>query len=76
MLQDVTPDDLDELMHFHTLRHTTGSWLAMQDGYRKLKSFPATDSTDMGKYSHLAPERLDRAMEKTFVECTVPHSSG
>ena len=44
--------DLDERIHFHSLRHTTGSWLSMRGV----------------KYSHLAPETLDRAMEETFGE--------
>ena len=62
--------DLDERIHFHSLRHTTGSWLAMKGVPMKViqeilghSSLSVTE-----KYSHLAPETLDAAMEETFGE--------
>jgi site-specific recombinase XerD len=62
--------DLDERIHFHSLRQTTGSWLAMKGLPMKViqeilghLSLSVTE-----KYSHLAPETLDAAMDETFGE--------
>jgi len=62
--------DLDERIHFHSLRHTTGSWLAMRGvPMQHIQTILGhSDSTVTEKYSHLAPETLDRAMEETFGE--------
>lgn len=62
--------DLDERVHFHTLRHTTGSWLAMQGvPMQQIQIILGhSDSKVTELYSHLAPETLDRAMEETFGE--------
>jgi site-specific recombinase XerD len=62
--------DLDERIHFHSLRHTTGSWLAMRGvPMQHIQTILGhSDSAVTEKYSHLAPETLDRAMEETFGE--------
>lgn len=59
---------LDERIHFHSLRHTTGSWLAMRGvPMRHIQAILGHSSTNVTEiYSHLAPETLDRAMEETF----------
>jgi site-specific recombinase XerD len=61
---------LDERIHFHSLRHTTGSWLSMRGvplrHIQAILGHSTTSVTEM--YSHLAPETLDRAMEETFGE--------
>ncbi len=61
---------LDERIHFHSLRHTTGSWLAMQGvPMQQIQVILGhSDSKVTERYSHLAPETLDRAMEETFGE--------
>ncbi|WP_118831056.1 tyrosine-type recombinase/integrase [Salinibacter ruber] len=62
--------DLGERIYFHSLRHTTGSWLAVQ-GVPMQHIQPIlshSDSTVTEKYSHLAPKTHDRAMEETFGE--------
>jgi len=55
---------LDERIHFHSLRHTTGSWLAMRGvPMQHIQTILGhSDSTVTEKYSHLAPETLDRAI--------------
>lgn len=60
--------DLDERIHFHSLRHTTGSWLSMRGvPMRHIQAILGhSDRNVTEKYSHLAPETLDRAMEETF----------
>jgi site-specific recombinase XerD len=60
--------DLDERIHFHSLRHTTGSWLSMQGvPLRHIQTILGHSSQSVTEqYSHLAPETLDRAMEETF----------
>ena len=62
--------ELDERIHFHSLRHTTGSWLSMRGvPMRHIQSILGhSDRNVTEKYSHLAPETLDRAMEETFGE--------
>jgi site-specific recombinase XerD len=58
----------DDRIHFHSLRHTTGSWLSMRGvplrHIQAILGHSTTAVTEM--YSHLAPETLDRAMEETF----------
>lgn len=62
--------DLDERIHFHSLRHTTGSWLSMRGmPMRHIQAILRhSDRNVTEQYSHLAPETLDRAMEETFGE--------
>ena len=59
---------LDERIHFHSLRHTTGSWLSMRGvPMRHIQAILGhSDRNVTEKYSHLAPETLHRAMEETF----------
>jgi integrase len=59
---------LDERIHFHSLRHTTGSWLAMKGvPIRVIQAILGHSSVNVTeRYSHLAPETLDAAMEETF----------
>lgn len=59
---------LDERIHFHSLRHTTGSWLSMRGvPLRHIQAILGHSSTSVTEmYSHLAPETLNRAMEETF----------
>jgi len=61
---------LDERIHFHSLRHTTGSWLSMRGvPLRHIQAILGHSSTNVTEmYSHLAPDTLDRAMEETFGE--------
>jgi len=60
--------DLDERIHFHSPRHTTGSWLSMQGvPLRHIQTILGHSVRSVTeRYSHLAPETLDRAMEETF----------
>jgi len=60
--------ELDDRIHFHSLRHTTGSWLSMQGvPLRHIQTILGHSVRSVTeKYSHLAPETLDRAMEETF----------
>jgi len=60
--------ELDERIHFHSLRHTTGSWLSMRGvPMRHIQAILGhSDRNVTEQYSHLAPETLDRAMEETF----------
>jgi integrase len=59
---------LDERIHFHSLRHTCASWLAMQGVpmrvIQEVMGHSTVSVTEM--YSHLAPETLEQAMEETF----------
>ena len=59
---------LDERIHFHSLRHTTGSWLSMRGvPMRHIQAILGhSDLSTTERYSHLAPETLDRAMDETF----------
>jgi integrase len=59
---------LDERIHFHSLRHTTGSWLAMKGvPMQIIKEVLGHSSVNVTEiYSHLAPEALDAAMEEAF----------
>lgn len=59
---------LDDRLHFHSLRHTTASWLTM-DGVpmrviQAILGHASIQTTEI--YSHLAPETLDAAMDETF----------
>jgi len=60
--------ELDDRIHFHSLRHTTGSWLAMKGVPMQVikEILGHSDQSVTEKYSHLAPETLDAAMEETF----------
>jgi site-specific recombinase XerD len=59
---------LDERISFHNLRHTCGSWLAMQGVpmrvIQKILGHSSVSVTEI--YSHLTPETLDAAMQETF----------
>jgi len=59
---------LDERIHFHSLRHTTGSWLAMQGVplrvIQAILGHASITTTEM--YSHLLPETMQLAMQQTF----------
>lgn len=59
---------LDDRIHFHSLRHTTGSWLAMRGvPIQQIQAILGHSKTSITeRYSHLAPDTLDRAMEETF----------
>lgn len=59
---------LDERVHFHSLRHTTGSWLAMKGvPMQIIKEVLGHSSVNVTEiYSHLAPEALDAAMDEAF----------
>jgi site-specific recombinase XerD len=59
---------LDERVHFHSLRHTTGSWLAMRGvPIQQIQAILGhSDTSITERYSHLAPDTLDTAMEETF----------
>jgi integrase len=59
---------LDERIHFHSLRHTCGSWLAMKGVPMRVIQAVLGHSTVAvtEMYSHLAPETLEQAMEETF----------
>lgn len=59
---------LDERIHLHSLRHTTGSWLAMRGvPIQQIQAILGhSKSSITERYSHLAPDTLDRAMEETF----------
>jgi len=59
---------LDERIHFHSLRPTCGSWLAMKGvPMRVIQSILGHSSISVTeRYSHLAPETLNAAMEETF----------
>ena len=57
-----------ERLSFHSLRHTTGSWLAMQGvPMRVIQGILGHSTVNMTqRYSHLAPEVMEQAMEETF----------
>lgn len=57
-----------ERLSFHNLRHTTGSWLAMQGVPMRVIQQILGHSTIQvtERYSHLSPEVLVKAMEETF----------
>lgn len=62
--------ELDDRLHFHSLRHTTGSWLAMRGvPIQQIQAILGHSTSNVTeRYSHLAPEALDKAMEETFGE--------
>jgi len=57
-----------EDLSIHSLRHTTGSWLAMRGvPIQQIQAILGHSTTNVTeRYSHLAPDTLDRAMEETF----------
>lgn len=59
---------LDERIHFHSLRHTCASWLAMKGiPMRVIQAILGHSSVSITeRYSHLAPDTLDAAMRKVF----------
>lgn len=61
---------LDERVRFHSLRHTTASWLAMKGvPMRVIQSILGHSIVNVTeRYFHLVPETLGAAMEETFGE--------
>jgi site-specific recombinase XerD len=59
---------LGERVHFHTLRHTCASWLAMKGvPMRVIQAILGHSTVSVTeRYSHLAPDALDAAMHETF----------
>ena len=59
---------LDERLHFHSLRHTTGSWLAMKGvPLRVIQAILGHASiTTTEIYSHLLPDTMQAAVQQTF----------
>ena len=59
---------LDDRVHLHSLRRTTGAWLAMKGvPMRVIQSILGHSSVNVtDRYSHLAPETLNAAMKETF----------
>lgn len=57
-----------ENLHFHSLRHTTASWLTMEGAPKKIVAdvLGHTTTRMADVYSHLAPGATERAMEQTF----------
>lgn len=57
-----------ERISFHTLRHTTASWLAMQGiSMRVIQKILGHSSVQVTeRYSHLSPEVMGDALEQTF----------
>ena len=57
-----------ERLSFHNLRHTTGSWLAMQGVPMRVIQQILGHSTIQvtERYSHLSLEVLVKAMDETF----------
>ncbi len=57
-----------ERLHFHSLRHTCGSWLAMQGvPMRVIQGILGHSSTSVTEvYAHLQPEVMTKAMQETF----------
>ena len=61
---------LDERLHFHSLRHTTGSWLVMKGvPLRVIQAILGHASiTTTEIYSHLLPDTMQAAVQATFGE--------
>ena len=59
---------LDSRVNFHSLRHTTASWLAMQGvSLRIIQAILGHQSiTTTEIYAHLMPEAMQAAMEQVF----------
>lgn len=59
---------LGEQIQFHSLWHTTGSWLTMKGvPIRVIQAIVGHSSLSVTeRYGHLAPETLDAATEETF----------
>lgn len=57
-----------EDLHFHSLRHTTASWLTMNNHSKKVVAdvLGHTTTRMADVYSHLAPGVTEQAMEQTF----------
>ena len=57
-----------ESLHFHSLRHSTASWLTMGGAPKKVVAdvLGHTTTRMADVYSHLAPGATEQAMEKTF----------
>lgn len=61
---------LDDRLHFHSLRHTCGSWLAMKGvPMRVIQGILGHSSVQVTeRYSHLQPEVMQKAIMETFGE--------
>ena len=59
---------LDDRLHFHSLRHTCGSWLAMKGvPMRVIQAILGHSSVSVTeRYSHLQPEVMTKAIHETF----------
>ena len=59
---------LEERIQFHSLRHTTGSWLAMKGvPMRVIQAILGHSSLNVTeRYSHLSPETPEAAMDEVF----------
>lgn len=59
---------LDDRLHFHSLRHTCGSWLAMKGvPMRVTQAILGHSSVSVTeRYSHLQPEVMTKAIHETF----------
>jgi integrase len=59
---------LDDRIHFHSLRHTCATWLAMKGvPLRIIQAILGHSTIQMvEQYSHFMPEVMTRAMEETF----------
>lgn len=59
---------LDDRLHFHSLRHTCGSWLAMKGvPMRVIQGILGHSSVQVTeRYSHLQPEVMQKAIQETF----------
>ena len=57
-----------ESLHFHSLRHSTASWLTMAGAPKKVVAdvLGHTTTRMADVYSHLAPGATEQAMERTF----------
>jgi integrase len=57
-----------ERLHFHSLRHTCGSWLAMKGVPQRVIQgiLGHTEASSTEVYTHLQPEVMGEALEQTF----------
>lgn len=60
--------ELDDRLHFHSLRHTCASWLSMKGvPLRTIQAIMGHSEISVTeRYSHLQPEVMTQAMEETF----------
>jgi len=59
-----------EDLHFHSLRHTTASWLTMEGVPKQViaEVLGHTSTRMTERYSHLAPDAVEEGMKKVFGE--------